>query len=63
MGRFLPEALALLERLLEDAEPKARMSSVVEILLLRVLALEAQSDHVGAFTSLGSALAIAEPEG
>src|SRR5215472_2628423 len=31
-GPFLLEALALLERLLEDAESKARMSSVIEIL-------------------------------
>jgi LuxR family transcriptional regulator, maltose regulon positive regulatory protein len=63
MGSFLPEALVLLERLLEDAEPKARMSSVIEILILRALALKAQGDHAGAFTSLGRALAIAEPEG
>jgi len=63
MGSFLPEALALLERLLSDAEPKARMSSVIEILLLRALALDTQGDHAGAFTSLGRALAIAEPEG
>ncbi len=60
---FLPEALTLLERLLEDAKPKARMRSVIEILLLRAQALEAQGDHAGTFTSLGRALALAEPEG
>ena len=60
---FLPEALALLEQLLEDAKPKARMRSVIEILLLRAQALEAQGDHAGTFTSLGRALALAEPEG
>jgi LuxR family transcriptional regulator, maltose regulon positive regulatory protein len=62
-GPFLPEALALLERLLEDAEPKARMSSVIEILLLRALALEAQGKQEEALRALGRALALAEPEG
>lgn len=36
---FLFDALDLLERLLEDAEAKARISSVLEILILRALAL------------------------
>jgi LuxR family maltose regulon positive regulatory protein len=63
MGPFLPEALALLERLLQDAEPKARMSSVIEILLLRVLALRAQGKQDEALRTLGRALALAEPEG
>jgi LuxR family maltose regulon positive regulatory protein len=62
-GSFLPEALGLLERLLEDAEPKARMSSVIEILLLRALALQAQGKQEEALKTLGSALALAEPEG
>jgi ATP/maltotriose-dependent transcriptional regulator MalT len=62
-GPFLPEALALLERLLEDAEPKARMSSVIEILLLRALALQAQGKPEEALRALGRALALAEPEG
>ncbi len=62
-GPFLSEALALLERLLEDAEPKARMSSVLEILLLRALALEAQGKQEEALRTLGRALALAEPEG
>jgi LuxR family maltose regulon positive regulatory protein len=63
LGSFLMEALALLERLLEDAEPKARMGSVIEILLLRALALQAQGQQEEALRILGRALAIAEPEG
>jgi len=63
MGSFLPEALGLLERLLEDAESKARMSSVIEILLLRALALQAQGEQDEALRTLGPALALAEPEG
>src|SRR5262249_53800825 len=62
-GPYLLEALALLERLLLDAEPKARMSSVIEILLLRALALEAQGKGEEALRTLGRALALAEPEG
>jgi len=63
MGSFLPEALALLERLLSDAESKARMSSVIEILLLRALALQVQGKQEEALRTLGRALALAEPEG
>ncbi len=63
MGSFLPEALGLLERLLEDAEPKARMGSVIEILLLRALALQAQGKQDEALKTLGRVLALAEPEG
>jgi LuxR family maltose regulon positive regulatory protein len=63
MGPFLPEVLVLLERLLEDAEAKMRMRSMLEVLLLRALALQAQGDHIRAVTSLGRALALAEPEG
>jgi LuxR family maltose regulon positive regulatory protein len=62
-GPFLSEALVLLARFLEDAEAKLRMRSVLEILILRALALEAQGDHPGALTALGRALILAEPEG
>jgi LuxR family maltose regulon positive regulatory protein len=55
--------LIFLGRLLEDAEAKTRMRSVLEVLLLRALALQAQGDHIGAMTALGRALALAEPEG
>jgi LuxR family transcriptional regulator, maltose regulon positive regulatory protein len=62
-GPFLSEAVALLERLGEDAEAKKRMRSVLEVLLLRALALQAQGDLAEALTALGRALVLAEPEG
>jgi LuxR family transcriptional regulator, maltose regulon positive regulatory protein len=60
---FLLEALHLLNRLLHDAETKARMGSVLEILVLRALALEAQHDRAGALSTLERTLLFAEPEG
>ena len=42
---FLQDVLHLLDRLLRDAEAKARMDSVLEILVLRALALEAQGNR------------------
>jgi len=60
---FLSQALVLLERLQEDAEAKMRMRSMLEILLLRALALQAQGVHTEALTALGRALLLAEPEG
>jgi len=62
-GPFLSEALILLEGLLRDAEAKMRMHSVLEVLLLRTLALQAQGDYTEALTALGRALTLAEPEG
>jgi LuxR family maltose regulon positive regulatory protein len=62
-GTFLQDALHLLERLLRDAEAKARMSSVLAILVLRALALETQGNRTGALSSLERALLLAEPEG
>ena len=62
-GSFLSKALALLERLYRDAEAKMRMRSVLEALLLRALALQAQGDLAEALTALGRALVLAEPEG
>jgi LuxR family maltose regulon positive regulatory protein len=62
-GPFLPEVLVFLGRLLEDAEAKMRMRSVLEVLLLRALALQAQGEQFEAMTALGRALALAEPEG
>jgi LuxR family maltose regulon positive regulatory protein len=62
-GSFLPEVLVFLGRLLEDAEAKMRMRSVLEVLLLRALALQAQGDRIGAMTALSRALALAESEG
>lgn len=60
---LLSEVLGLLERLLEDAEAKARKGSVLEILMLRALALDAQGDRTGALAALERALMLAEPEG
>jgi LuxR family maltose regulon positive regulatory protein len=60
---FLSQALVLLERLQEDAEAKMRMRSVLEILVLRALALSAQSNIIEALAALGRALPRAEPEG
>ncbi len=60
---FLREVLGILDRLLQDAEAKARMSSVLEILVLHVLALEAQGNRTGAMSTLERVLVLAEPEG
>ena len=62
-SRFLQDALNLLDRLLQDAEAKARMGSALEILILRALALDAQGDHQGALIALERAVMLAEPEG
>jgi LuxR family maltose regulon positive regulatory protein len=63
LSSFLPEVLALLERLLADAEPKERMGSVLEILLLRALAVQVQGQQEEALRTLGRVLTLAEPEG
>jgi len=60
---FLQVALRLLDRLLEDAEVKARMGSVIEMLLLRALAFQVRGDRTDALTALERALVLAEPEG
>ena len=62
-GPYLKDALRLLERLLRDAEGKARMNSVIEILALWALASQAQGDYFGALTRLKRAVTLAEPEG
>jgi LuxR family maltose regulon positive regulatory protein len=60
---ILQDALHLLDRLLADAETKARIGSVLEILVLRALALDALGNRTGAFIILERALTLAEPEG
>jgi LuxR family maltose regulon positive regulatory protein len=62
-GAHLQDALYLLDRLLQDAQGKARMGSALEILVLRALALYGQGDQQGALTTLERALVRAEPEG
>jgi LuxR family transcriptional regulator, maltose regulon positive regulatory protein len=62
-GTFLQDAQGLLARLQTTAEAKARMGSVLEILLLRALAFDAQGNRTQALASLERALLLAEPEG
>lgn len=57
------EATALLTRLREAAESGGRQGSVIEILILQALLLEAQGDTAAALDPLQHALALAEPEG
>jgi LuxR family maltose regulon positive regulatory protein len=60
---WLQQALELLERLLQDATVKARMGSVLEILIVRALALWAQEARSDALATLAQALALAAPQG
>jgi LuxR family maltose regulon positive regulatory protein len=60
---LLSDVLHLLDRLLREAEAKARMGSVLEILVLRALALEVQGDRASALSTLERALVLAAPEG
>jgi LuxR family maltose regulon positive regulatory protein len=62
-GPFLKDALLLLDRLLADAEAKARMGSALEILIVQAVALAAQHDRKRALVALERALAQAAPEG
>ena len=60
---YLRDALHLLEHLLKAAEAGQRVDSVIEILLLRALALQAQGDLPDALAALERALLLAAPEG
>src|SRR6185503_20146654 len=62
-GAWLQQAVELLDRLLADAEAKARMGSVVEILIVRALAQWSQETHRDALLTLERALTLAAPEG
>lgn len=53
----------LLDRLLAAAESGERMGSVIEIAVLKALALSAGGDGAAALGPLGHALRLAEPEG
>jgi ATP/maltotriose-dependent transcriptional regulator MalT len=57
------QAVELLTRLLAVAEAGGWMGDVIEILILQALALQAQGATTQALTTLGRALALAEPEG
>jgi LuxR family maltose regulon positive regulatory protein len=59
---LLQGALHLLNRLQASAEAKARLGSVLEILVLRAFALEAQGDRTAALSTLERALVLTEPE-
>jgi LuxR family maltose regulon positive regulatory protein len=58
-----PEASYLLARLLESAEGGARTGSVIEILILRALALDAAGQAATSAVDLSRAMLLAEPEG
>lgn len=68
LGRERPAALdladvpLLLERLLKDAEARGRISSVIEILILRAMLLQAQHHLPEALNTLQRALLLAMPE-
>jgi LuxR family maltose regulon positive regulatory protein len=57
------EATVLLGRLQQAAEAGERMGRVIEILMLRALAYQAQNKFDQALTDLKQALLLAEPEG
>jgi LuxR family maltose regulon positive regulatory protein len=63
VGSLLSDTLVLLDRLLHDAEAKARMSSRLEILLLQALAWQAEGSDTKALATLERVLELAEPEG
>jgi LuxR family transcriptional regulator, maltose regulon positive regulatory protein len=62
-GPWLQQTLHVLDRLLVEAEAKARWRSALEILILRALTLDAQGNRDEALSTLLEALARAEPEG
>jgi LuxR family maltose regulon positive regulatory protein len=62
-GPALSDALYLLDRLLSAAEAGMRMDSVIEILILQALVLQAQGDAPRALVPLARALMLAAPEG
>jgi LuxR family maltose regulon positive regulatory protein len=62
-GPYFDDTLRLIDLLLRAAESGARMGSVIEMLILRALALYAQRETSGAFAALERALTLAEPEG
>ncbi len=62
-GSFLQNVLHFLERLLQEAEANERVGSMLEILVLRALALETQGNRTSALSTLEQALVLTAPEG
>jgi LuxR family maltose regulon positive regulatory protein len=60
---WLPQAMNLLDRLLKDAEAKARYGSVLDILIVRALGQWAQGTRGDALATIDRALTLAAPEG
>ena len=56
-------ALSLSERLLQKAEAAGRIGRVIEILIIRALALQGKRDLPHALVTLDRALSLAQPEG
>jgi len=64
LTRGAPEkALAALDPLMAPAEAASRFGRVIEVCLLKALALQVQGNNSAAIASLGRSLALAEPEG
>jgi LuxR family maltose regulon positive regulatory protein len=59
---YLNEALALLERMFAAATGAARTHSVIEVLVVRALALQAHHERTAAIQAMERALLLAEPE-
>jgi len=59
----LDEAIGLLSRLEDNARSFGRMGRLIEIMMLKALAMQAQGDATQAETGLMKSLALAEPEG
>ncbi len=59
----IPEAVRLLDRLLQAAQAGGRMGSVIEIEMLQSLAHQSQNKLDAALVALEHALKLAEPEG
>jgi len=59
----LSDTLHFLHRLMEDAETGSRMDSLIEIVVLRALALHKQGELNAALAALEHALVLAAPEG
>ncbi|MFN8420661.1 MAG: LuxR C-terminal-related transcriptional regulator [Anaerolineae bacterium] len=57
------QARGLLDRLGQDAEEKARLNSLIEVLILQALAWQQLGDSDQALTALSRALSLASPEG